>query len=240
MFYGEKEISNLEYFKKLGYIILGILLSIILLFISVEITVFNSNNYKKSFVKYNATEATGMDEENLQHVIEDILRYLKDNRKELDTRTIIRGENRVVFGGREKLHMIDVKELFVKGRNFRNVSLVLFIIMVLFFIKKDKHWKKSISNTLLYTSVINIAFLIILLVLMKTDFNRYFNYFHIIFFDNDLWELDPNTSILVQMFPEGFFYDTAVKIVFYFVTLLIVLGLSGLYLVKKIDYKYNK
>ena len=111
--------------------------------------------------------------------------------------------------------MIDVKELFVKGRIFRNVSLVLFIIMALFFIKKDKHWKKSISNTLLYTSVINIAFLIILLVLMKTDFNRYFNYFHIIFFDNDLWILGPNTDILVQMFPEGFFYDTAVKIVLF-------------------------
>lgn len=196
-----------------------------------EVIVFNSNHYKKSFVKYNITEATGMDEESLQYITEDILRYLKDNKKELDTRIVIEGKEKEVFGDREKLHMVDVKELFVRGRFLRNAGAVLFVIIGLFLIRKDKQRKKSISNTLLYTAVLNILFLLILLLLIKIDFNRYFTYFHIIFFDNDLWKLNPNTDVLIQMLPEGFFYDTAVKIVFYFVTSLIILGLSGLYFV---------
>ena len=225
-------------FKKLSYIIWGTLLSIALLLTSLDVVAFNLNHYKKSFVKYSIAEMTGMDSENLECIIGDVLKYLRDDRKELDTRAIIEGKEGEVFGDREKLHMADVKELFVRGKVLRNVSFMLFIIMALFFIKEDRHWKKLISNVLLYISAINMLFLFILL-LMKINFNRYFTYFHIILFNNDLWELNPNTDILVQMLPESFFYDTAVKTVFYFMTSLVVLGLSGLCFVKKCDIQLN-
>ena len=120
----------------------------------------------------------------------------------------------------------------------RNVSFMLIIIMALFFVKKDGHLKELVSNVLLYISAINILFLFILL-LMKVNFDKYFTYFHVIFFNNDLWELNPNTDILVQMLPENFFYDTAVKAVFYFMISLVVLGLSGLCFVKKCDIQLN-
>jgi len=34
------------------------------------------------------------------------------------------------------------------------------------------------------------------------------------FFDNDLWMLNPETDILIQMFPESFFIAMSAKIVF--------------------------
>lgn len=225
-------------FKKLSYIIWGTLLSIVLLLTSLDVVAFNLNNYKKSFVKYGIAEMTGMDSENLECIIEDVLKYLRDDRKELDTKVIIEGKEGEVFGDREKLHMADVKELFVRGKVLRNASFMLFIIIALFLIKKDRHWKKLISNVLLYISAINMLFLFILL-LMKINFNRYFTYFHIILFNNDLWELNPNTDILVQMLPESFFYDTAVKTIFYFMTSLVVLSLSGLCFIKKCDIQLN-
>lgn len=220
-------------YKKLAYVIWGILLSLVLLLTSVEFVAFNINNYKKSFVKYEITRVTKMDQENLEATIKDLLKYLKDNREELDTRAVINGEERQVFGSREIQHMVDVKDLFIKGRNIRNISLLLFIIIGLIIAKKDKYWKTAISNTLIYTSIINILFLIVLLLLIKIDFNKYFTYFHLIFFNNDLWLLDPNTEVLIQMLPEGFFYTTAVKILAYFVSSLVALGLLGYGLVKK-------
>lgn len=216
--------------RKSNYIIWGILLSIILLLISIEIIIFDLDNYKGSFVKYNVAEITGMEEMALRHVTEDILEYLKDNRQILDTRAIVRGKTREVFGDREKLHMADVKELFIKGKMFRNIGLALLAAMVLLFTGKDRYWRKTIPDTLLYTSVANIAFLAIFSALMQTNFSRYFNYFHIIFFDNNLWKLNPNIDMLIQMFPEGFFYDTAVKVISCFIILSIISGLSGLYL----------
>jgi aspartyl/glutamyl-tRNA(Asn/Gln) amidotransferase C subunit len=209
-----------------------------LLLTSLDVVAFNLNHYKKSFVKYGIAEMTGMNDENLECIIEDVLKYLKDDREELDTRAIIKGKEEEVFGDRERLHMVDVKRLFARGKVLRNVSFMLIIIMALFFVKKDGHWKELVSNVLLYISAINILFLFILL-LMKVNFDKYFTYFHVIFFNNDLWELNPNTDILVQMLPENFFYDTAVKAVFYFMISLVVLGLSGLCFVKKCDIQLN-
>jgi aspartyl/glutamyl-tRNA(Asn/Gln) amidotransferase C subunit len=213
-------------------------LSMALLLTSLDVVAFNLNHYKKSFVKYGIAEMTGMNDENLECIIEDVLKYLKDDREELDTRAIIKGKEEEVFGDRERLHMVDVKRLFARGKVLRNVSFMLIIIMALFFVKKDGHWKELVSNVLLYISAINILFLFILL-LMKVNFDKYFTYFHVIFFNNDLWELNPNTDILVQMLPENFFYDTAVKAVFYFMISLVVLGLSGLCFVKKCDIQLN-
>lgn len=226
-------------FKKVGYILWGILLSVVLLLTSVEIVAFNLNHYEKSFHKYNITEATGMDTENLKHTIADLLKYLKDDRHELDTRAVIKGEEREVFGNREKLHMIDVKELFIKGRILRNSSIALLAIMGVLLIKKDRYWKKAFAKTLTYTAVINILLLITLSLLMAIDFYKYFTYFHLIFFSNDLWLLDPNTEVLIQMVPEEFFYDTAVKIVSYFVISLVFLGSLGLYFNKKNKTQYG-
>ncbi|MGB4313014.1 MAG: TIGR01906 family membrane protein, partial [Natronincolaceae bacterium] len=209
-----------------------------LLLTSLDVVAFNLNHYKKSFVKYGIAEMTGMNDENLECIIEDVLKYLKDDREELDTRAIIKGKEEEVFGDRERLHMVDVKRLFARGKVLRNVSFMLIIIMALFFVKKDGHWKELVSNVLLYISAINILFLFILL-LMKVNFDKYFTYFHVIFFNNDLWELNPNTDILVRMLPENFFYDTAVKAVFYFMISLVVLGLSGLCFVKKCDIQLN-
>lgn len=220
-------------FKRLSYIIWGTLLSIVLLLTFVNIIAFDLNHYNKSFVKHNIVETTGMNSENLGYIIRDILKYLKDDRKELNTRIIIEGEENEVFGDREKLHMVDVKGLFVKGRVLRNVGIALSILMFLFFIRKDQYWKKSVPGTLLYTAAADILFLLVLLLLIKIDPGECFYYFHVMFFDNDLWQLDPNTDILVQMLPESFFYSTAIRVVSYFAISLIILGSLGLYFDKR-------
>lgn len=48
--------------------------------------------------------------------------------------------------------------------------------------------------------------------LASTDFTKYFIYFHLIFFDNDDWFLNPETDLLINIVPEGFFRDTAYTI----------------------------
>ena len=45
--------------------------------------------------------------------------------------------------------------------------------------------------------------------LISTDFTKYFTIFHLIFFDNDDWLLNPKTDLLINIVPEGFFRDTA-------------------------------
>ena len=46
-------------------------------------------------------------------------------------------------------------------------------------------------------------------IMMLVDFSTMFWKFHLLFFDNDLWLLDIDTDVLIQMFPEDFFNEMA-------------------------------
>ena len=48
--------------------------------------------------------------------------------------------------------------------------------------------------------------------IVSGSFDRYFVIFHHLFFDNDLWILDPAKDNLINLLPEGFFSDTAFRI----------------------------
>lgn len=64
-----------------------------------------------------------------------------------------------------------------------------------------------------------------------THFSTAFVTFHHIFFDNDLWILDPSVDMLVNIVPEGFFFDTAFRILGLFLGSIALLCVaSGAYL----------
>ena len=128
--------------------------------------------------------------------------------------------------------MIDVKYLFVLGRKIRNyIFLTMLFLIPLFMYKKVK---LKISNLLLSTAAVGVLPIIVLIILMNVDFNKYFTIFHEIFFNNDLWLLDPNVDRLVNIFPENFFYDIAIRIITYYLTTQAVLLILGL------AFKYKK
>ena len=218
--------EDMKNYKKLLYILFGLTLSVVLLLTAVDIVTFNTDHYLNEYEKHGVAAVTGMDMDNLEHVTEELLSYLKGDRENLDMKAIIKGEKREVFREREKLHMVDVKELFVAGRRIRNIGVLLLVAMLIYFITKDRLWRKSISKTLIYTSMANVDLIIILFLLMYFDFTKYFDYFHYIFFDNDLWILNPKTDIMIQMLPEAFFYNTAVKIALIYIGSIITLGLT--------------
>ena len=63
--------------------------------------------------------------------------------------------------------------------------------------------------------------------LLYLDFNRYFVLFHEIFFDNDLWILDPQTSILIRMVPLNFFMQTVKQLGILTALQMLLLGILG-------------
>ncbi|AOY75822.1 TIGR01906 family membrane protein [Clostridium formicaceticum] len=222
--------------KKVNVFVFGLLLSIVLLLTSVEIVSFSSRHYEREFEKHHISTITGMDMKQLQYVIEELLAYLRDERDDLHIIATVAGEEREVFGERERLHMVDVKELFVVGRKVRNSGVFLLGILLVIGIKKDKGWKKSLSETLMFTAIVNLGLMAALSLLVYFDFTKYFDYFHFIFFDNDLWMLNPETEILIQMLPEKFFYNTAVQIAMIYITTIIALGVGGFFYNKKTDF----
>ena len=53
------------------------------------------------------------------------------------------------------------------------------------------------------------AVIVALAIVALNGFDRAFEEFHVISFDNDLWKLNPRTDHLIQMFPEDFWFDAS-------------------------------
>lgn len=109
------------------------------------------------------------------------------------------------FNSKEKIHLKDVKELIDKSMVVFNAALIIFTLSLYFlYMKKD-------YNLIFKSLFISLFSLIIILIsffsLAYFDFSNMFVGFHYLAFNNNLWQLNPETDNLVVMFPEVFFYD---------------------------------
>ncbi|MBT9776208.1 TIGR01906 family membrane protein [Clostridium sp. MCC353] len=196
---------------------LGILaafcLMIVLLITSVEaVAYWTPGYYEKEYAKYNVTEDVHMEMEDLLDVTHEMMQFLRGDREDLHVMTIVNGQEREFFNQREIAHMEDVKGLFVGALVLRRICLLTAAacILVMFLLKGSA--KKILPRTLCAGTGLFFAVLLLLAGIISTDFNKYFVIFHEIFFNNDLWILDPATDLLINIVPEPFFMDTAARI----------------------------
>lgn len=224
----------------LGFI--AVFLLIIGLFISSIMWVaFDMDYYDREYKKLNISQSTGMSQQELLNTTKELLNYIKDKRDDLNIWAVVHGQERQVFNQREIAHMVDVKNLFALGLRLRWLSFGVFALLVAFLAWcKGKEVLRLLSASYLRVLALFGVVLIILLILMSMDFTAVWNGFHYIAFSNDLWILNPETDILIQMVPEPFFYDTVIRILSIFGLALIILAIcSGVILIKSNKCRRN-
>ena len=211
---------------------------IILLISSFEIAMYSDFSwYEKEYLKYEVLDDLEMEIDDVMRVTEEMMAYLRDDREDLVVETSVDGVEREFFNDREKLHMVDVKGLFMGGLTLRRNSLILlagaFIVLTIM----KANWKKLLPWSIIWGIGGFLGLLLVGGALIASDFHRYFFLFHEIFFDNDLWLLDPRTDLMIRMLPEGFFFDMVVRIGVIFLISLCVLLLTGVIIKSRKDKK---
>ncbi len=188
---------------------------------------FTLSYYTQSFEENNISAETGLSAPELKKVAAEMIRYLAGLRQDLvfDV-TDLSGVTVQAFEDRELQHMVDVKKIFDPIRVFILVYPLFFayILFRAYTEKKLKAFALSASQYIVYPSVVLI---IVLVAAMTIDFNEAFILFHKMFFRNDLWLLDPETDLLIQMLPEVFFITIVKRILIGFG---IFVGTAALYL----------
>ncbi len=220
--------------KKLQYA-LGILLALCCgiagIVGAVEVTAFGSLSfYEKQYSTLEVYDDVGMTLPDLMQVTEEMLLYLQGDRDDLVVETTMYGINREFFNEKEKLHMVDVRNLNLGAVAVAKVCLAIAALCLigiagLHLYRKDtlRHFLRIMAQTFLIGTA---SFLIIIgagALLVSTDFNRYWRMFHHIFFTNDLWLLDPTTDMLINIVPEAFFQAFIIRCVMIFVTAILCL-----------------
>ena len=149
--------------------------------------------------------------------------YLIGEEEELSIVTRVDGQEQDFFNEQDRLHMADVKNLFLGGLSLRwwllGGAAVLIILLVI--LKGD--WKRILPKAYFIALGIFLALTVVLGLLIASDFTKYFTIFHEIFFTNDLWLFDPAMDYMIRMLPEGFFYDMVMRIGAWFVGGLVLL-----------------
>lgn len=206
--------KSMKLLHSLAGFLCSVCLMAILLITSIEaVAYWIPGYYEKEYTKYQVLDdLPEMAMDDLLAVTHEMMAYLRGNREDLHVFTTMGGEYREFFNAREIAHMEDVRDLFLGGLVIRRAA-VLGILLALAFLIFTKAKLLEILPKAICLGMGGV-FLIAgaLGGIIATDFNKYFVIFHHIFFDNDLWILDPATDMLINIVPEPFFMDTAFRI----------------------------
>jgi integral membrane protein (TIGR01906 family) len=211
----------------------------LILLSSLQFIVYQPAYYERQFTRYGIEEATGMEKADLLYTMGEVMAYLAGERSDLVVISRVHGQEREIFGEREKHHMEDVRILFARGEQLRNLALLLFAAgLALTLLSAEK--AKNLARSLSWSSWLPVGLGAVMGLVVAFDFSYWFVVFHQVFFDNDLWILDPSREILIQMLPEGFFADTALLTAGLTLLILLLTGTAAVLVLSRLHKKdYN-
>lgn len=171
--------------------------------------------------KLDRAQAIGIAHDDLMDVTDGLLSYMIGTRENLDMQYGVKGEMRQIFDQREKLHMVDVKNLYLGVVHIACVLSVAVALAAAFLVKKDgaKTAKATLKNKYKFAAAGLLLMAAVFGGVIVTNFQWFWYNFHLVFFTNDLWLLDPAVSIMINMFPLEFFYAICAAILVVFVLL---------------------
>lgn len=219
-------------------ILCAVCLVLVFLITAIEAVVYWTPGYfEAEYTKYQVlNNLPPMTMPDLLTVTDEMMAYLRGNREDLHVFTTLGGQYMEFFNAREIAHMEDVRDLFIGGLWLRRIGLAVtaaYAAILVFWCKKDQE-RKSLVKTVVPGSLclgtgLFFAAALTIAAIVASDFSKYFIVFHHIFFDNDLWILNPATDLLINIVPEPFFMDTALRIAITFGIMVIAfLGINFL------------
>ena len=183
--------------------------------------------YKKEYEKYRVTDDLNMKIDNVMVVTEHMMAYLIGKEEKLSIVTDVDGEHQDFFNEQDRLHMADVRNLFLGGLKLRNYAVILATILMIVLMAKKADFRRLVPQGYLQALFVYLILAAILGVAMSIDFTSCFTLFHKLFFTNNLWIFDPETDYMIRMLPEGFFSDMVIRVGVIFIVLLAVPGVTA-------------
>lgn len=214
-----------------------------LLLTSFQIAIYGDPSYQfyeKEYEKYEVAEDLQMNTGDIMDVTKHMMAYLIGEQEELSVETNVNGQRRDFFNEQDRLHMADVKHLFLSGLKLRWILLLTGGLLLLLIVLKKGSIRKLLPKA--YGAGLCIFGVLTALVglLFASDFTKYFTIFHEIFFTNDLWMFDPAEDLMIRMLPEGFFYDMVFRIGLMFAGLLLLAGIFCIIWVRTVKKRERK
>ena len=170
--------------------------------------------YRAGFEKYGVSQTTGMSSDELAKAADQISRYLLFQRDRVDNIVVnVRGQDVLLFNDREDKHMSDVRALlggFYTLQVTSGIYILLYLASASLWRKRD-YWR-ALGRQLRWGGTLTVGLFVVFGAASFLDFDQLFLLFHEVSFSNNYWILDPRVDRLIMMFPDGFWYDSAIRL----------------------------
>ncbi|MDR1619970.1 MAG: TIGR01906 family membrane protein [Clostridiales bacterium] len=198
-----------------------------ILFFSLQACVNDDDMFYGLYASIGQAAGMGMTTGELTRASSQMIDYMEGRADSIDIDVTVNGEIVSMFNERERAHMVDVKVLY---QNWRTASWVMLAAYILFAAALAFVYRRAaicmLARAYLWAGGLFLLLLLALTAFATLDFNAFWTYFHLVFFNNDLWLFDLATSRMINMMPSELFYGIILRMVELF--LVFFLGLFAL------------
>ena len=169
--------------------------------------------YHWQYERLGVADTVQMEDDELMRVTVELLDYMRNRRDSIaDIRAVVAGEERWFFSEIEIKHMVDVLHLYDIAFRIRNIAFFVLLGLVLGMVLLKYKILFVLSRCCREVLVGFLLLTAMLVGVIAINFERAFDIFHRIFFNNDYWILDPRVDLLINMVPLDFFIHISIFI----------------------------
>ncbi len=208
-----------------------IALFIILLIFGVYFVFFNKIFYDISFNKYGVQTDLGVSSADLKILRNGLIYYFMLLRSSLQSRVSVNGVEQDFYTADELSHMEDVRIFFVVFLFVMVIAAFIFSLVLSHYLKsrEKKRFHRSLGIQLIVVPTVFLLLLGVLAIFIISDWENVFELFHHIFFPQGNWQFDAD-SLMLQMLPDGIFFDGAIFIISCWVIVILAFITTGIVL----------
>ena len=215
--------------KKTFSFINSILLIIIILFTPLAYYIFNPGYYETLYEDNGVFSI--LNKRDVLDITEEIFKFFTGRTTTLQTIQVRYSDESMntaaSFRPEEISHLNDVRKLLVRIFILYCGSVILFVIMTFLLIEKNiKNFIRNLGIIFIISSSFLLLFIIILYFLGQ-NFPVLFNNFHLLFFPQGNYAF-PEGSLIITLFPSGFFYDFFIRLILSSTIISAVLLVTGI------------
>ena len=180
---------------------------------SVNVLLYDPTYYAQGQARYAVGQTTEYSLDALRPVNQAIVRFFSSPGLSLPTALGDAGADRAVFNQREIGHMEDVRDIVRLVGRIQIASLALIAALTLSrLVGRGRSAFAWIASRALAGALLTVGAVGALGALALADFRSLFLQFHLLSFDNALWQLDPSRDNLIRFFPFAFWFDATVTV----------------------------
>ena len=169
---------------------------------------------------------SGLGWDEVMSVNEGVALFFRDNQLSLSQALTETGAPGETFNERETLHMDDVRGIVNLFATMRTLATIIVLLGGLLLVLTGD--PRMLTRSMADGSLAVLLSILVLAAAAIVDFDWLFRQFHLVSFTNDLWQLDPVRSRLLQLYPLNFWFTATMVLAVRLITALVLIGVGGL------------